>query len=94
MKEYRIVATAETEHGDGRKRIVENARPWTKAGQIIQSYTTKKDAKKALGHFRKACKEFDTITCERFAINPRDNIKSTQTNIRIQSREITDWKDE
>ena len=94
MKEYRIVATAETEHGDGIKRIEENARPWTKAGPITQSYRTEEDAKKALGHFRKSCKEFDTMTCERFAINPRDSIKYTQTNIRIQSREVTDWKNE
>lgn len=94
MKEYRIVTTVETELGDGRKRIVETAYPWTKAGPISQSYRTKKDAKKALGHFRKVCKEYDTITYERFAINPRDYIKYTQTNIRIQSREVTDWKNE
>ena len=94
MKEYRIVATVEIELGDGRKRIVEKAHPWTKGGTIVQSYRTKKDAKKALCHFRKVCKEYDTITHERFAINPRDNIKYTQSNIRIQSREVTDWKDE
>ncbi|MBR3244834.1 MAG: hypothetical protein IKF90_19450 [Parasporobacterium sp.] len=94
MKEYRIVATVEVELGDGRKRIVENAHPQTKGGPIIHSYRTKKDAKKALDHLRKVCKEFDAMTYERFAINPRDNAKYTQTNIRIQSREVTDWKDE
>ena len=94
MKEYRIVTTAETELGDGRKRIVETTRPWTKGGPITQSYSTKKDVKKALSHFRKSCKEYDTMTHERFAINPKDNIKYTQTNIRIQSREVTKWADE
>ncbi len=94
MREYRIVATAEICQADGRKRIVENALPRTKGGVVIQSYRTKKDAKKALGYLRIICKEYDTMRCEQFAINPRDNTKYTQTNIRIQSREVTYWKDE
>lgn len=95
MKEYRIVATVETEHGDGRKYKMENVHPWRDGRPFTHSpYKTKTDAKRVLVSLRKSCKEFDKMTHERFAQNPRDYIAYTQTNIRIQSREVTDWKDE
>lgn len=94
MREYRIVATIDTEHGDGRKYHYETATPW-RDGHLFNHhpYKTKSDAKRVLVSLRKSCKEFDERTARDFANNPRDSIKYTQTNIRVQMREVTEWSD-
>jgi hypothetical protein len=94
MKEYRIVATVDTEHGNGQKCHHESANPWRDGHPFTHHpYKTKSDAKRVLVSLRKRCKEFDKKTAMEFAMNPRDSIKYTQTNIRIQMREVTEWTD-
>ena len=94
MKEYRIVATIDTEHGDGSRYHHDAASPW-RNGSIFHHhpYKTKSDAKRVLTHLRRECKEFDKKTHMEFELNPRDSIKYTQTNLRIQMREVTEWED-
>ena len=94
MKEYRIVATVETEHGNGQKFRHECATPW-RNGTLFHHhpYKTKTDAMRVCRSLRKSCKEFDKKTQEEFKKNPRDCIAYTQTNIRVQMREVTEWTD-
>ena len=94
MREYRIVATIDTEHGGGRKYHHETATPWMDGHPFNHHpYKTKSDAKRVLVFLRKSCKEFDERTAKTFAKNPYDSIKYTQTNIRVQMREVTEWSD-
>ena len=94
MREYRIVATIDTEHGDGRKYHHEEATPW-RDGHLFthHPYKTKSDAQRVVKVLRQKCKEFDKRTHMEFEKNPRDSIKYTQSNIRVQMREVTEWSD-
>ena len=94
MKEYRIVATIDTEHGNGIKHHYEAATPW-RDGTLFNHhpYKTKSDAKRVCSFLRKACKEFDKKTAENFKRDPVNCIKYTQSNIRVQMREVTEWAD-
>ena len=94
MREYRIVATVDTEHGDGRKYHYDPATPWRAGSHFIHHpYKTKGEAMRVLRYLRKQCAEFDEKTRESFEKNPRDCIKYKQTNIRVQKREVTEWSD-
>lgn len=94
MREYRIVADIDTEHGDGRKYHYEATTPWRDGTKFTHHpYKTKTDAIRVLRFLRQKCKEFDKKTQENFKQNPRDSIAYTQTNIRVQMREVTEWED-
>ena len=94
MREYRIVATVDTEHGDGRKYHHDTATPW-RGGTLFSHhpYRTKNEAKRVLSFLRKQCAEFDEKTRKEFEQNPRDCIAYKQTNIRVQMREVSEWAD-
>lgn len=91
MKEYRIVATLDTEHVyNGQKFHYDVASCWYH-GRPHKMQTIHKDkAEEYLKQAKKECPKFDKETQERTG---KDNIKYWQTNIRIQTRDISDWKD-
>lgn len=93
MREYRIVCTVDTEHSDGRKHHCENAAPWIAPSMLPHRavYATKAEAAKALREIVKRAREFDKITQERARAGWR-NIEYRQSDIRIQSRTVTNWE--
>ena len=93
MKEYRIVATLDTEHGyDGKKYHYEaiSCRWGGTIHKIVTSDYGK--AKRQLEIAKRECPKFDKKTEEAFEKNPRDYIKYKHTNIRIESREVSEWQ--
>lgn len=93
-REYRIVTTVDTEHGDGRKYHYENVTPWVD-GHLFhhRPYKTKSEAQKVLAVLRKRCADFDRKTQIKFKRDPINCIAYKQTNLRIQMREVTPWGD-
>ena len=91
MTEYRIVTTLDTEHCDtGEKYHYEAATPHY-GGTIHKRVTTDREkAERYLAEALKECPIFDAVTQNRTV---RGNIKYWQSNIRIQSREVSDWTD-
>lgn len=92
MTQYRVVCTLDTEHGDGKKQHYDMTDCWCYGKPHRRISENFEDALKVLEIFQQECPEFDRKTAERFQKNPRDSIKYTQSNIRIVSREVTDWK--
>ena len=92
MKEYRIVCTLEKENFDDGIKCHYDTSVCVFDGHG-QSYKTHDlaAAKRALTTYKRRCAGFDAST----RCNPtRDTIIYTQSNIRIQSREVTEWEDE
>lgn len=94
MKEYRIVCTVDTVHSDGRKYHRENTAPWIAPSMLPHRavYATKADAAKALREIVKRAREFDKITQERARAGERDTVEYRQSDIRVQSRTVTNWE--
>ena len=96
MKEYRIVCTIDYKHGDGKTKHYDIATPWHN-GIPFSSHQNRflslKDAKQALKQLAPEIKEADRINNERFEQRPHDYIHRVQSNLRIQAREVTQWKD-
>lgn len=92
MKEYRIVCTLDTiSLWNGAKTHLDAASCWFNGR--AQSWKTHDGeyAKKVLDFFKRECAKFDAES----RTNPtRDSIIYTQSNIRLQSREVTEWEDE
>ena len=95
MKEYRIVCERRLVHADGSESHYESVPVW-KNGHSLPShivYTIKAEANKALAESIRHARRFDAETQERFASGDNNSIAYYQTNIRIQSRNVTEWKD-
>ena len=95
MKEYRIVCNRRTVHGDGQEYHFENVAPWVTQYSLprFNVYATKADAMKALSKAIRAARKFDMETQERLASGDRDAIGYWQSEIRIQSRNVSKWTD-
>lgn len=95
MKEYRIVCERRLVHADGSENYLEGVPVWTVHHALPRraTYTTKAEANKALAETVRCARKFDAETQERFASGDKDSIAYYQTNIRIQSRNVTNWKD-
>ena len=91
MTEYRIVATIDTVDRFGKKEHRENACPVHHRTFHKLVTKDKKTAEKWLSDTIEFCGEHDRKTQKS---NDPWNIKYTQTNIRIQTREVTDWADQ
>ena len=94
MKEYRIVATIDYRHGDGRTAHYDAATPWVHgvpAGRT--KFSNKSEATKILKELKKVCAEADRCCNERFERDPKNYIHRVQSNLRIQMREVTEWAD-
>ena len=92
MTEYRIVATIDTLHTDtGEKFHQEAAAPVYGGRPHTRVTRDKARAEQYLEEAIKNCRAFDEMTQNRTL---RGNIKYWQSNIRIQSREVSDWTDE
>ena len=91
MKEYRIVCTLEKEnlYSEEKKRI-ENSNVWFNgSGHDLQ--TTDLDiAKRLFEYARIECGKYDTETRRRGRLG---GIIYTQSNFRIQTREVSEWVD-
>lgn len=92
MKEYRIVCTLDKEDAfDGTKRHYD-AVPCTWNGASHQLVTRDiLSAAKFLIMARRECEYFDKETKKNIS---RNTIIYTQTNIRVQTRNVTEWEDE
>ena len=95
MKEYRIVCTRRMVHEDGKEIILNNVAPWVFHHSLPHStvYTTKADALKALRKAIQDAKKFDEETQERLAHGQPYSIGYWQSNFRLQSRSVSNWKD-
>lgn len=95
MKEYRIVCDRRLVHADGTENHLEGVPVWTVHHALPRCtvYTTKAEAYKAHAETFRRARKFDLETQERFASGDKDSIAYYQTNIRIQSRNVTEWKD-
>lgn len=91
MTEYRVVSTLDTEHVyNGEKYHYEvNSGLWW--GGIVHKCQTfdKNKAEHFLMRAKQECPKFDKRTQENTG---HYVIRYWQTNIRIQSREVTEWK--
>ena len=93
MKEYRIVATIDYRHG-GKTAHYDVATPWVQGVPFgPRRYETKAKAAQVLKELKKECAEEDRLCNERFERDPKNYIHRVQSNLRIQSREITPWVD-
>ena len=90
MTEYRIVATLDTEHlYNGKKYHYEVSNCWWGGGiHKLQTYDKDK-AEEYLKLAKEKCPKHDKMTQER---TDRNSIHYWHTNIRIQTREVTEWK--
>lgn len=93
MKEYRIVCTRDTEHADGTKHHYDNVAPWVSHSQLphYRTFNNKADAMKALSETVRRARVFDKETQERLASGDPDTIGYWQSNIRLQSRNVSKW---
>lgn len=90
MKEYRIVCKRETFEPDGTHKVQDNicvvlGRP--------ASFTTfeLEEAEKELARLIKSVEEYEAFT-EKLHADGRPHSIIKQTNIRLQSREVTEWE--
>lgn len=90
MTEYRIVCTRDTINvGDGKKAHLDVAScTWGGTFHRLQTFDENK-AKELLKMAKEKCAEYDKISQTR--TNWYD-VHYWQTDIRIQTREVTDWK--
>lgn len=95
MKEYRIVCDRRTVHFDGTEHTYEHVAVWVTrcALPVHHVYLTKAEAMKALSETIRRARKFDAESQDRFATGDKDVIAYHQTNIRLQSRNVTEWKD-
>ena len=90
MTEYRIVCDRDELHlYNERKYHKEAVRPFLKGTPTNNEFRTQEDAEAFLEKAVKECAIFDAKTQ---ADNSRNNIKTWQYNIRIQTREVSEWK--
>lgn len=91
MTEYRIVATLDTQDCfTGKKRHRDVSSPWYDGHLHNETYTDRAKAEELLAYTIEECAKFDAKTQAR---SGRYDIRYWHTNIRIQSREVTDWAD-
>lgn len=87
MTEYRVVCTLDTEHTYDRKKYhYDVANCWWRGRMHPFSTFKKRDAEEFLDAAKEECLKFDKET------QANSSIKYRQTNIRIQTREVTEWK--
>lgn len=85
MTEYRVVATRDEEDLTGKKWHIEaGACIWDGHAQRFTT-TNKGEAERFLELAKIECAKYDAKT-------QTSTIRYTQTNIRIQTREVTEWK--
>lgn len=96
MTEYRVVCTTDEHHNyNGKDFHYEIATPVIYPSDDSHSsyhlkrvYRDKSEAEKALAEAIKGCPIFDA----KHDNEKRDNIRVRQYNIRIQTREVSEWK--
>lgn len=95
MKEYRIVCDRRVVHSDGTEHTYEHVAPWTTANALphYQVFDNKAEAMKALSQTVRRARKFDAESQARLAAGENDAIAYWQTDIRIQSRNVTKWSD-
>lgn len=94
-KEYRIVATLDTLHGYNNARYHYEMSACHFGGRAHKLITT--DYNKAVANLERAkreCLKYDKETEIRFHDDPHNHIQYVHSNIRIQSRTVSDWGDE
>ncbi len=89
MKEYRIVCTRDMHHNyNGKDEHIETALPIMGNGVVYRKkFDNLEDAEKKLDELKATCAVFD----EKHQEERRDAIKHRHSNLRIQSREVTEW---
>ena len=92
MKEYRIVCTIDTIHYNGMKTHHDEVAPLNVGGRHYETYGTKAEAVKALAQIKKTCGEYDANSHKAHKAYPNLYNAITQSDFRIQSREVTMWK--
>lgn len=91
MTEYRIVATLDTEHVyNGKRYHYDAASPWFNGFVHNKGYHDRKTAEEVLARTLVEAPKFDKKTQ---ADTDRSAIRYWHSNIRIQSREVTEWSD-
>ena len=95
MKEYRIVCDRRTVDSHGKETIQNNVAPllYTYCLPHHTIYNTRKEVNKALKTKIEMAKAFDEITQKKLSNREPDAIGYWQSNFRIQSRTITEWKE-
>lgn len=90
MTEYRVVCTKDEHHNyNGKDFHYEVSTPVVYPSHRLNAvYRDKAKAEETLKRAIKECPEFDA----RHDNDDRNNIKVKQYNIRIQTREITEWE--
>lgn len=87
MTEYRVVCTRDRfDVGSGKKHHLEEVCCWWDGSPRTLETFDKKAAEKYLDMAIIKCPEFD-------AFSQTTNSRFRQTNIRIQTREVTEWTD-
>ena len=95
MKEYRIVCNRKCVHSDGKVYNYSNSAVWV-TGSSLPRYTVynyKADAIKALSDTIRKAKAFDAKTQKLLASGDPLAVGYWQSDIRIQSRNVTKWDD-
>lgn len=90
MTEYRVVCTIDTEHVYSGEHYHYEAASCHWDGRHHHRRTfDKAQAEKYLAEAKEKCPVYDEITQNRSGIH---HIKYKQSNIRIETREVTEWK--
>lgn len=90
MKEYRIVCRRETFDPDGAHKVQDNVYVVLGTPVPFTTYELEK-AEKELARLIKSVEEYEAFT-EKLHADGRPHSIIKQTNIRLQSREVTEWE--
>ena len=92
MKEYRIVCDRRMVRKDTDTGRSAKLAPCETRGYIYRDFRTTSlaEAEQKLAYLKEQCAEYDRETAKSLRYDRRVE----QTNIRIQSREVSDWEDE
>ena len=92
MTEYRIVCDRDELHVyNGKEYHSKAVRPWLGGVPVNNKFNTREEAEAFL---RRATEECARQDARKQADTSRNVIKTWQTNIRIQTREVSEWEDE
>ena len=91
MTEYRVVATLDVVHDYNGEKFHYDIASCHWGGKVHKMQTYDKDrAEYYLKRAKEECPKFDVKTQENTS---RDYIRYLHSNIRIQTREVTEWSD-
>lgn len=94
MTEYRVVADIEKVSKEGTRQYIAQT-PWHHGRMQLRGIITdRKVAETYLREMQEECPKHDQQTREKYSKGRTNYFYMIQSNIRIQSREVSEWEDE